>query len=729
MQPDRRFVGSAGLALFGAAIFGSAFLIFLVQPLVGKHLLPRFGGTPGVWLVCLAFYQSTLFLGYAYAHGLAARVAPRLQVAVHAALFLGALATLPVLPDAAWRPAAGVEPSGRILALLLANVEAPFLLLASTGPLVQVWFARAFAGRSPYPLYAVSNLGSLLALLSFPFLLEPLWPLSTLSQGWSLAFGACGVLILGCALWAARVAPSPASAAGPAEPVGAARAALWVALAASAVVLMMGVTNHLTVDVASVPFLWVITLSVYLASFILCFASERSYRRGIFLPAALLLLFAILAREQELLPAPWLALSQWLPVEIALYALALFGGCVVAHGELYRLRPALPSLTLFYLWVSGGGALGGLFVGLVAPRLLQDYFELPLAIALGWLAILAAWRLEPPAGLRGTRAALAWTALAALGLGALALWLPGASRSGDGVLFQRRSFFGVLRVTEGTYLRLGKERRLMSGTTLHGAQFEDEALRRVTTSYYAEPSGVALALAMRGAAGPVHVGVIGLGVGTLAAYGRDGDRFVFYEIDPEVVRLARDSVHFSFLADSAAAIELVEGDARLSLDAEYRERGPRGFDLLVVDAFSSDAVPVHLLTREAMRLYRRHLRPGGWLAFNTSNRHFRLMPLVFRVAESLNLHALGVENATLSRLYATESSWTIVGPDPGALEKLDDRARGLRRQHALEPDAIAFARGRAEADWPLWTDDYSDLLSLLAPPAPLAPSELEVDER
>jgi hypothetical protein len=713
-----RRIALPGVLLFSVSIFASAFLLFMVQPMVGKHILPWFGGAPGVWMLCLAFYQSTLFLGYAYAHLLLLFFEPRWQFAVHAAVFAAALAVLPVLPGEAWKPDPGASPSLRILAMLIANVALPFFLLASTGPLVQWWFARVFPGRSPYPLYAVSNIGSLLALVSYPFLVEPRLTLSMTSSVWSWGMAAAGVSVCCCAWWATRksVGRNESSFMATSEVVSAARVAGWVLFPACAVVLLMGVTNQLCLDVASVPFLWIIPLCIYLVTFILCFASERVYRRNSFIllwVGSLVALIALL--EWDLARAAW-GRAPSLLVQIAIYALMLFGGCMLAHGELYRSRPAPRFLTRFYLCVSGGGALGGLFVGLAAPRIFQDYHELPIGAAACWLLVLwACWR-DPASFLHAGRGHLAPVTATLVTLAVFVAHWTHPPLSKDRVIAKQRNFFGVLEVLEAypDQPRL-HQMKLRNGSTMHGVQHVKGNARREPVSYFGRFTGIGLVMGAANEGRPWRVGVIGLGIGTLAAYGRSGDRMVFYELDPDVVAIAQNPAYFSYLHDSAAEIEVVPGDARLSLEAELRAGRERGFDLLVIDAFNSDAIPVHLLTLEAFQLYQRHLRTGGALAVHVSNRHFDLTPLVFRLGRDLGLRVLGIANQLIPKHLSIDSWWLVLSEHGPYLESVTTYGRRQMKALGIPRKKIGFG-GLSESvidRAPVWTDDYSDLFSLL----------------
>ena len=705
----------AGPWLYVVSIFSSAFLIFGVQPMVGKHILPWFGGAPSVWMTCLAFYQTALFLGYAYAYGLAARVPLRLQPVFHGLLFAASLAVLPVLPADAWRPTPDDDSTLRILNMLTANVALPFVLLAATGPLLQFWFARALPGRSPYVLYAVSNVGSLLGLLSFPFLVEPSLPLSSASRLWSWSFAVTGVAVLACAVRAARSAPgpSPASPSEARESIELGRLALWILFPASAVMMFMGVTNQLCLDVASVPFLWIVPLSVYLITLVLSFASERIYRREVFVALAIVSLAWLLVTTAHGPAQVGVSLAGSWATTAAVYCAALFFGCMVAHGELHRLRPGPSRLTAFYLCIAGGGALGGLFVGLAAPRIFSVYRELPLGVAVCWVSTWAAIRREPTGLFAGRARRVAWACIGLATGGAASAWALEASAREPGTVLVERDFFGILRVIEtpGTTPFVV----LRHGTTRHGLQYRNLPLRRIPTSYYGQATGVGLLLSGRREtrAGPLQLGVVGLGIGTLAAYGREGDQIVFYEIDPEVVRIARDSGHFTYLGDSPAQLEVVLGDARLSLEAELAQRGSRGFDVLVLDAFTSDSIPIHLLTVEAFRIYAAHLAEGGVLAVHVSNRSFDLAAPVARLGREVGLGACLVVNEDAPRLLSEAARWVLLSADPARCEGVDASiARLPRRAGRALAHAVPLGGGSV-GDASVWTDDFSNLLGLL----------------
>jgi len=725
--------------LFAAATLLSAFLLFLVQPLVAKHILPWFGGVPAVWNVCLAFYQSALFVGYLYAHFLITRVPPSRQLWIHAALVVTAFAVLPVLPGESWRPDGAAAPGARIFLMLTGSVALPFIALAGTGPILQALFAKRFPGTSPYPLYSLSNFGSLLALLCFPFALEPWVSVSAASPLWSGGFAIAGALVLACVwLTASRgsVTGRP-DGEGASEPDRSARAEVnveqriaWLLLPACAVVLLMGVTNLLCLDVSSVPLLWVVPLALYLSTFIFCFASERNHRPRLFTAVALIALLADAALKygnRGLLSS----LLRIGPVydEALILIVLLFASCMLLHGMLQRLRPPAEQITAYYLSISAGGALGGLFVGLLAPTIFDDYAELPLGLLVSWIALgVLGWRRSVRRERATSRRLVPAAAAAIL---ALLSGIPLVYESERGLgelLFQHRSFFGVLRVREQYPTEPGRHVKiLMNGTTYHGRQLQHPIARLVPVSYFGPLTAIGMALydGPLSAAGidlddapegsGRRIGIIGIGVGALAGYGRSGDEIVFYEIDPEVVSVAVDSGHFDYMPRSRAKIEIVLGDGRLSLEQELKDSGSRQFDVLVMDAFSSDAIPVHLLTREAFGIYVQHLRSDGLLAVQASNRHLLLPPLISRLGATAGLHSLQVRNRNIAGFSSGQSKWVLLSRDAGAIDRLEQKIRARMRYAGVsEPEVVVFRPGQADLEGaPVWTDDYSNILSVL----------------
>jgi hypothetical protein len=694
---------------FAIAIFLGALLMFLVQPLLGKALLPWFGGSSAVWTTCLLFFQAALLGAYAYAHALARLASLRRQALVHAGLIglaVGQLALqawawpAPLLAGAGLRPEPGGAPTWHLLGLLGLSVGLPILAIGATSPLVQAWFHSARPGRSPYRLYSLSNLGSLAGLLCYPFLLEPLLGLE--AQGW-LWTGGLGLyaLALGVCLWVTlRAAPGRRPDAPevdrPEAPPSAGRVALWLGLPAAASLVLAAGTAQMTQEVAASPFLWVLPLGLYLLSFVLTFSgSERMPRLPRLLALAICLALAVVLL--------WKGGRAGIGAQLAVWSACVFLCGLACHGELYRLRPEPGRLTAYYLCLSAGGVLGGAFAALVAPLMFRGFFELHLGLVLVaglvWAALWAdrgSWFHGP-----GGRRVMLGSALGVLGLAA-ALGLQ-AQRWDRDALEASRDFYGVLRVRaldrdDPDLHRLD----LYHGIIRHGSQLQAAGLRREPTTYYGPESGAGLALEhhpRRARGEPLRVGLVGLGVGTLAVYGQAGDMFRFYELHPRVAELARGAGgHFDFLQNATCAWEIVLGDARLSLERELGE-APAGYHLLLVDAFSSDAIPTHLLTREALGLYLAHLAPGGVLGLHITNRHLDLEPVVRALGKERGLRVERVD-APGEPPVTLFSRWMLLGGSPEfwrepaiaeALAREEPPTRGLRP----------------------WTDDFSNLLEVL----------------
>ena len=680
-----------------AGIFTSAWLLFQVQPMIARHILPWYGGGAGVWTTCMMFFQVFLLAGYAYAHLLARWLNPARQVVIHLLLLTLSLLLLPITLAESLQPDGSGNPVVEILMLLTLTVGFPYLMVSASGPLLQHWFTRAAPGQSPYRLYALSNAGSLIGLLSYPFVVEPVLTLAAQSYLWSGGY----LLYVALCTWAAltlwrtpklrRATPDQ----GDAGHTGFGRRAMWVALAACGSVILLSVTNQVCQDVAVVPFLWVVPLSLYLISFILCFDSPRWYRRWIWMPflAVTLVLLVVLLRR-DYAEFEWPLIGQ-----LAIYFSAMFACCMVCHGELVRLKPPASQLTSFYLMVSLGGALGGVFVNLVAPLIFDGFWELHLGLiattVLAGISLLTDGdSCKSKLQLHGFQTG--W----ALSLIVLSYFLWdhfGTQREHS--IATSRSFYGVLNVYE---LDPDTDRHrylLYHGRIEHGMQYQKKDRSRLPTAYYGLHSGVGVAIRRHPnyTTDPLRVGAVGLGIGIIATYGREGDDYRFYEIDPDVERTANQ--HFSYLSDSSARNTVILGDARISLQRELREGGSRQFDVLVVDAFSGDAVPVHLLTREAIDLYWQHLKPDGILAMHISNLHFDLSDVIRIHARNLGKQAIPV-NADGSPVYGSASSWVLITDNSEFLS--NPRVTGLDYEFShVEPREI------------LWTDDYSNVLRVL----------------
>lgn len=670
------------MILYAVTIFLSAFLLFQVQPLIAKMILPWFGGTAAVWTVCMLFFQLLLLAGYVYSHAYVTRRIPARR-AVHIVLLVLAAATLPLAASAAWKPSGNDDPTWRILSLLAVSVGLPYFVLSTTGPLVQAWHARSYPGATPYRLFALSNLGSMLALLSYPLLVEPTLALGRQAAIWSAGFVAFA-LLCGLLAWRDRGADAPALQGEEGKGPGPALQALWVALAACASTLLLAFTGYMTLNIAAIPFLWVLPLALYLLSFVLCFEASGWYRRWLFLPLVAAGLVAVCVTLTRSNPSIWGL--------IPLYSATLFAACMVCHGELARSKPHPRYLTGFYLMLALGGALGGVLVGLVAPSVFDELYELPLGMVALCVFVTLALLRDRASLLHGRWATAARLVFVAATV-ALAVQLARTYRENSAdTRVTLRSFYGVLNVRDSGE---GPDamRVLSHGTIIHGKQFTEEDRRDWPTTYYGPTSGVALAILDSRAHGALRVGVVGLGAGTLAAYGRRGDVFRFYDINPQVVQLARSE--FSFLNDSPAKVEVQLGDARLSLEREP----PRNFDVLALDAFSSDAIPVHLLTVEAFRAYLRQLRPGGILAVHVSNRYLDLIPVVQQAALALGIELREVDNEDDDEIGVYRSDWLLLSTSPAAFEGPLLQAGAQRIPSAPHVQ--------------LWTDDYSDLYHIL----------------
>ncbi len=743
------------------ALLGAG-LLFLVEPMFARMVLPLLGGAPAVWNTCLVFYQVTLLGGYLYAHVAGTRLAPKRQVVAHAALLALAAVALPLAVRGGGTPPASANPIWWVFQLLVLSLGLPFFVLATTGPLLQRWFAglpRERAG-DPYWLFAASNIGSFLALLGYPFLIEPAMRLQSQTLAWTIGYGFFALLMLACGalVWntAAPVpapaprqaaqpvrrdtrAPNPAQAAGGSTDVGADDRLRWLGLAAVPSTLMMSATTFISMDVASVPLLWVVPLALYLLTFVLAFAERRLVPRGLaqgLFPAAVVLIVALV-----------LAPPVYTKPAIVLHLAAFFVVALACHMELSASRPPAEGLTEFYLWLSAGGAVGGLFNALVAPLVFVTPFEYPLAAISSVLLLPGAVNggreeTSRAAGIRrfvSTVLALVPVLLVVAALRLVQTFdaaLPSDAFSRYALIFAvpcavaffmrrtplrmgialalvavagsfirydnrmpvhvERSFFGVHRV-----LYTGRERLMLSGTTNHGVQSVDPSLRCEPLSYYSRGGPIGQLLdALPGDAARRRVGVVGLGTASMAAYAKPGQAWTFYEINPVVERLARDPQFFTYLRDCAPDARVVIGDARLMLARE-----PDGaFDVLVLDAFSSDAIPVHLMTLEAIDLYFRKLAPGGVLALHISNRFLRLTPVVSAVARQAGLfglvqvHLPTAEQRAISQEMAS-SRWAVVARRRADIDAIADDSRW---QSLEDYD-----------DGPVWTDDYSNVIGVL----------------
>jgi hypothetical protein len=749
--------------LFGFTIVLSAFLLFQVQPLIAKLILPWFGGSAAVWTSCMLFFQFALLGGYAYAHWLSEQ-SGRKQTAVHVGLLALSLLSLPILPSVWWKPTGAGDPLLRILGLLAATVGLPYFLLSSTSPLLQSWYSRSTGGSMPYRFFALSNAGSMAGLLTYPILIEPYLTNRVQAWMWSSVYAAFGLICAVVAFRSRDIHARHAAAARP-DPGPAPRLServLWMGLAGCASALMLAITNHLTQNIAPIPFLWVLPLSLYLLSFILCFDSDRWYQRWLFTGLAAI---ALPSMVYLIVEGGYIDLR----ISVSLFCAMIFVLFMVCHGELARRRPAPAFLTSFYLMVSLGGAAGGLLIGFAAPYLFNALYDLPVVLSIicslfvyllwrdrsadaspateadtslaqslqredkiaisAWVALLVVYALSrygaaalfhKPQFLRAIYDAPVLFGLA----GMIGAWLLWRGRSLMNARFLRfaiamgvaagtvcylardtysevsdsrvlvRNFYGALKVFDSETDGLqGPVRTLRHGTIDHGEQFLRPENSHRPTTYFTGSAGIGLAVHSLQMKAPMRMGVIGLGAGTLAAYARASDHYRFYDINPLVLQVA--ATEFTFLRDCYAPHEVVLGDARLMLEKEE----PQGFDLLVVDAFSGDAIPVHLLTREAWALYWRHLKPDGVLAVHVSNRYLNLGPVVALGAQANGKHAMMVTYEGTDLDEEAASDWVLVTSRPGFFEEPAIK----KAAHEIQPIA----------DLRPWTDDYSNVYRIL----------------
>jgi len=691
------------MIVYSATIFISAFLLFQVQPVIARFILPWFGGTPAVWTSCMLFFQVALLLGYGYAHLLATQVALRRQPVIHLGLLLLSFLMLPIAPDIAQVSGTTEQPTLSIMILLFFAVGFPFLMVSSSAPLLQHWFASSYPNATPFRLYALSNAASLLALLSYPIAIEPVLRLSMQSLLWSGAYVVFGLFTAACAVIVYR--SSMESWAKPETQQVLSKhtiweRTLWTLLAACGSVVLLASTNQLSQDVAVVPFLWILPLSLYLISFIICFDRDRWYQRWLWYPFLGLMLIALV----YLMRQDYAGYEISLPLQIAIYSGAVFACCMVCHGELVRRRSAANQLTTFYLYVALGGALGGVFVNLIAPLIFDGYWELHGSlVATVILAGICLW--QDPDFLSSTdmRRTFAVTWVSALALLIIPLGLH-IQEQRDLSIFNTRGFFGVLHVYQDIVETGASARYFYHGRVNHGFQIQTGEMRLQATSYYGVNSGIAAAFRNHpgrsnsfGENAGLKVGVVGLGIGTISALAQASDTVRFYEINPQVEEIAGS--HFSYLEDTPGNKEVIIGDARISMRQELTQDGSQQYDILVVDAFSGDAIPVHLLTQEAMDLYWQHLKADGVLLLHITNFHLDLSDLVRNLAQYSGKRATLISDPA-QQFYELSNNWVLVTDNA----ELDSSPEILEMKSDWE---------RIEPKETFWTDDFNNIFEVI----------------
>jgi hypothetical protein len=704
--------------IFSLAVFVGAFLLFQIQPMIGKYFLPWFGGASAVWMTCLMFFQILLLGGYAYAHFLQ-NVEIKKQVVWHVALMTAAIlagtVTLfkwgsPILPDLSRRPDVGGRPAVELLQLLLISIGLSYFILSSSTSLLQAWFHRIHPNRSPYVFYVVSNSAALLALISYPFLVEPNLTLHEQAMIWAVGFVLYVVLCLRCVSkvchstsfhcrrnsasrsrlrlgWKTPRGSESTHAHTPILPYSKALMFLWTILAFCGVLALMAVTSRITQDVPPVPFLWILPLAIYLLSYIVGFIEkQKGWQDGyICLLVLAFVMVGYLFRQ---------GLEMEIRHQIGAYSFILLAICLFCHNALYRTKPDPGLLTGFYFCISLGGAMGGIFSVFAAPMLFKGYWEYQLVLLLaGVLAVVFVYKDSDPRRIfHPIRHALP---VLLLGFALFLGW--GIAKEINSAVYMERSFFGSVRVVL-EYNKGIPIYSLLHGRINHGMQIHHPRFIHRATTYYSAKAGGGLAILnhpKRLSGQPMRVGLVGMGAGVLSVHGKSGDVFRFYEIDPAVIKLAQRKEWFSFLADSEAEIQIVPGDGRISLEAEL----PEHFDVLVLDAFSGDQVPVQTLTLEAFQLYLRHLEDDGVIAVHISNRNLDLLPVLVQVSNRLNLYAAYIKTPGDMKITAN-AEWVLL-------------TRNAEFVHQPAIAQVDVLRSQSVRDIRPWTDDYSNLLSVM----------------
>ena len=667
--------------LFAGAVFLGAFLLFLVEPMAAKQIVPVLGGSAAVWITCLVFFQTALLCAYLYAHWMAHR--PRWFV-YFALLIAGFASALGWCVHNAGLGGGSAHPILTVFAVLGTTIGLPFLILGTTSPLMQVWWARLHSSPIPYRLFALSNLASLLALAVYPTLIEPHLTLQAQRIAWCCGF-AVFALLSGTLALLARRTPEETAAVHPAlldqgAAAPPAQKLLWILLPMGASMQLSAVTSYLTANVAAIPLLWILPLAVYLLTIILAFEFPRLLPRSI-VSRFLILMLASLGYAFTKEDAEWP-----LRISIGFFLVEAFASCLFCHAEAHRLRPRRASeSTMFYLLFAAGGALGSFVIGIAFPLIFRFNIDLVVTCSFtAFLAFVVTWQ-------DGWNSRLLW-GVATILMAVQIFWITTVNQRNT--LVAVRNFYGALRVKQSFGFPGATLRTLTNGNVEHGTQiFGTDLQRQRATTYYAEDSGVGLALRFCCDSTPRRIGVIGLGAGTIAAYGRPGDLFQFYEINPAVVPIARNV--FTYIRDSGAHVSIIEGDARNSLAHEP----PQNFNVLAVDAFSGDAIPLHLLTTQALTLYRRNLAPGGIIAFHISNRHVDLEPVVAAIAASAGMEARHVYTLANESTGEYTATWMLVTDNAAFLQQPELAAR------AFPPETEPRLRP--------WTDDFSSLVPVL----------------
>jgi len=662
-----------------------------VQPILGKFILPWYGGGPAVWTVCLLFFQSLLLIGYIYSY-LITKFSLKNQAKIHGLIVIISLAVLPIIPDSSWKSGHLEDPTFTILLLLLITVGLPYALVSSTSPLIQYWFGLQNQKTSPYRLYALSNIGSLLGLLSYPFIIEPNIGLKTQGIFWSAGYSLFVVLTVWCTCKLSKltVADEVIAIENETLPPTIRNIILWLMLSATGNILLLSVTNHITQDVAPIPFLWILILSLYLLSFIISFDRPKWYNRKVF--GSLLLILLILSSKILINGA-----FTHIIIQIVVFSITLFVGCMTCHGELYRIKPGTKYLTFFYMVMSFGGVLGGSFVSMIAPKIFNSYWEIYIGLIL--ICILFGISILFDKSIGNIKYKFSGISICSIVLVSLLFFfIAHIDLYRKYSIDSSRNFYGVLRVVDKYQSTPNWQRILKHGRLTHGGQMMDKRKQQIPSTYFDYGSGVDKAFQymhmLRGQKHGLRVGAVGLGVGTISAYARPDDMFRFYEINPKVVKLAE--TYFTYLANTPAQTEIILGDARIQMEQERMKGQSQQFDILVIDAFNSDAVPMHLITREAFALYDYHLKTDGILAVHISAIHIDLGPVVKGLSRTISRTPVRLEKKGNYAVGGSWSDWILL-----IRNNLFLRNKNLHESARMSADPEI-----------IWTDDHSNLLQV-----------------
>ncbi len=687
------------MKLFVYTIFLSAFLLFQIQPLLAKFILPWYGGSAAVWSACMLFFQAGLLIGYGYAHLVTRYFSLKNQIWIHLALLLLSLISIPVTPHIWPDSGSGASPTFGILALLSLSVGFPYILVSTTGPLLQHWFSFFDNKKSPYRLYALSNLGSLVGLFTYPLIVEPIFQLKTQTLIWSCGYVIYIVLCAMIVLGLRKIKPVQTKVENEkSKKTDALTKILWLLLAFMGTVSLLSVTNKLTQDVLVVPFLWIIPLALYLVSFIIAFENPKWYNRKVFLPALVLITMIILKKQYDFAVND---VDMTISVIIILYSTEIFLLTMVLHGELARIKPDKSGLTFYYFLISAGGVFGGVFITLIVPFIFRGYWEIYTTfIGTILLITISLYRDRSFQKKKSRRNFLVVASFFLLCCTSFA-FSKEYKAFYEKVIYSNRNFYGVLKVMEADKGTQNWQRLLFHGDIMHGMQFMDTSYTKLPTAYYGPKAGMGLALSQfptrsRADYKGMKVGMIGLGTGTICIYGTDRDLYKFYEINPLVYTTAKK--YFTYLSDFKGKLEVEYGDGRINLENELKEKGSNNFDILAVDAFSGDAIPTHLLTKEAGEIYLSHLKPEGILAFNITNKYLNLLPVLSGLAESIHkpMYYFFQESDSLT---TTNAIWVLLTENP-------DFINNPVVKNLITPIDAASAKKV------YWTDNYSSILSL-----------------